>query len=143
MRSERRRPLCLFFVLVLATGCAEFTRGEHRDDGSEPAPGPIDGDGGAGLDGPSFAVEVHAPLLASCRSCHGSGGSASTTGFVMSGEADADYATSLRFVNESEPARSRLLTKAAGTGHGAGAVWPAGSAEHSLLLRWISEGAQP
>jgi mono/diheme cytochrome c family protein len=133
----------LLCVPLLLAGCADFTRGERRDVGGAPAPAPIDDDGGLAGEDLGFADEVHGPLLTACQGCHSAGGSAATSDYLLSGEADTDYATSLRFVNEAEPARSRLLTKAAGTGHGAGAIWPAGSDEHSLLLRWISEGAQP
>jgi 8-oxo-dGTP pyrophosphatase MutT (NUDIX family) len=61
----------------------------------------------------------------------------------VTGEVATDYAAAVALVDESNPAQSRLLRKAAGLGHGGGAIFPAGSPEYLTLLTWITDGALP
>lgn len=142
MRSDGlKKATLLVAALGLLAGCADFARGRPSpDDGVEEPVGGQD----AGPDGaPSFASDIHPLLMSRCHSCHSSGGGASSTGYVLSGGADSDYALTVRFIDESAPAQSRLVSKASGVGHGGGALFPAGSDEHGLLVQWIAQGALP
>jgi hypothetical protein len=145
--SSRRacRPALL---LLLALGaCADLERGPRPE---APADGGA-GDGGAGdgeaADGSgaavSFARDVHPLLVDGCRRCHGPGGSAASTAYVMTGDAAQDHARSVAFVNGTDPGASRLLGKTAGVGHAGGTIFAPGTPEHQTISRWISSGAMP
>jgi hypothetical protein len=147
MDSEKKRNPGFFVALAglillgLPLSCADFSRGE---------PGPNGGDAGlengAGPNGQSalsFATDIHPLVLRDCLACHGNGGEAENSGLVFVQDPDADYATTLRFVDESEPEKSRLLIKATGQGHSPGATWSKSGPEYERVLRWINEGALP
>lgn len=138
-----RSSALLFYALSssFALGCADFSRGNPS--GNDTGPPPVNDRDGGSTEALSFASDVHALLVSRCQGCHGAGGSASTTAFVLSGEVSDDYAVSISFVSESAPAESRLVSKAAGTGHAGGALFPSGSDEQDLLVQWIAQGALP
>jgi hypothetical protein len=128
-------------VFPLFLGCADFQRGEpSADAGVTPRDG---GGGGDGGDSISFASAVHPLLISGCQSCHRSGGEAGDTGFVMTGDAEADYLEASSLIEASNPPASRLLRKGAGAGHGGGAIYGDGTPEYQTLLAWIAGGARP
>lgn len=141
MSSEPRRharwtlaPL----ALVVALGCADFSRGGPSADTGESQ------DAGAPRDGGplGFSADVY-PLLAVCKNCHVPGGAASATSLIFAGNAAADYQTVLQFVNTGSPAASRLLSKLSGNGHGGGTIYAMGTAQFDTILAWIQQGAPP
>ncbi|MFB1481198.1 hypothetical protein [Corallococcus sp. RDP092CA] len=144
MSSDSRiQPVAvgLMAAVALALGCADFERGPVAvDAGAPPIDGGGDGDGGGAV---SFTSDVQPLLTAGCQSCHRSGGAAGSTSFLLTGDADADYAAALSLTDTSNPSASRLLRKASGAGHGGGAVYGEGTPEYQTLLAWISGGAQP
>jgi hypothetical protein len=137
------RALALAFTAALLLGaCADFVRGDPLPDGGTSARGASDG-GGSDGSAVSFAADVQ-PLLASgCASCHTASGAAGSTAFVLSGDAAADFTEASSFIDLSNPTQSRLVRKAAGLGHGGGAIYAEGSPEHQTLAAWISGGALP
>jgi hypothetical protein len=88
-----------------------------------------------------YAPTVHDALNQACAGCHRSGALAGNTGYVLSGEVAADFASTRRFVNLETPEASPLLRKASGAGHAGGAIYPLGSDAHLRLLQWIQFGA--
>jgi hypothetical protein len=129
------------WVFPLLLGCADFERGDPSpsvDAGVTPRDG-----GGNGGEAISFASSVHPLLISGCQSCHRSGGAAGGTGFVLTGEAEADYLEALSLTDVSNPPASRLLRKTAGAGHGGGAIYGESTAEYQTLLAWAAGGAQP
>jgi len=134
--------LGLLLALLFVQGCADF----HRGDPTADAGSPSGGDGGAGIDGgdaPSFVTDAHPVLLSGCQSCHRAGGAAGNTGFVLSGDSDSDFQAASALTDSASPASSRLLRKAAGAGHGGGAIYADSTPEYQTLLSWIAGGAQP
>lgn len=139
--SSRRLALLL---LLLISGCADLERGEP----SPPAPdagATTDGavtatDGGATV---SFARDVYPILVDRCARCHSSSGEASDTSFILGNDPARDLASVRKLVDPDDPAGSRLLVKAAGTGHGGGAILAPSSAEYQTILQWISQGSPP
>jgi hypothetical protein len=91
--------------------------------------------------GPDFASEVEPLLTNSCAGCHNPKGMAAASRLVVSGDAALDHAALLPFLDLAQPARSVLLTKAAGAAHGGGAPLPLDSAGQRILLAWIAAGA--
>jgi mono/diheme cytochrome c family protein len=89
-----------------------------------------------------FAPHVHAILLATCKSCHGTGALAGQGPFSLSGDVQSDYQTSIALVDVAAPASSRLLTKASGREHAGGATLPTTSAGYGEILAWIQDGAR-
>ena len=81
--------------------------------------------------------------MPTCESCHAAGNEAGDTQLLFMGEAAADHATVVMFVDTSAPAGSRLLSKLTGNGHQGGAVYAAGSPEYQHILHWIEQGALP
>ncbi|MBZ4334821.1 hypothetical protein ACIHQR_31400 [Corallococcus coralloides] len=144
MSSDSRiqtRAAVLTAMVTLALGCADFERGPvAADAGAPPIDGGGEGDGGGAV---SFASDVHPLLTTGCQSCHRGGGAAGNTSFLLTGEADADYAATVSLTDTSNPSASRLLRKASGAGHGGGAIYGADTPEYQALLAWISGGAQP
>ncbi len=141
MSSEprRHRGWTLATLLVVATlGCADFSRGGPAADTGETADAGATGDGGA----LGFATDVY-PLLAPCRNCHVSGGAASSSMLIFTGNAGTDYPTVLQFVDTAAPASSRILSKASGNGHGGGTVYAVGTNQYATILAWIQQGAPP
>jgi hypothetical protein len=134
-------------ALALAA-CADFSRGEPSPTSAADASAQPDGGGGDGATGDgaatlSFAAAVYPLLVPTCQGCHSAGNEAGDTQLLFAGDAAADHATVVMFVDTSAPASSRLLTKATGNGHQGGAVYAAGSAEYNTILQWIQQGAQP
>jgi hypothetical protein len=135
----------LALALVLGSACADLERGPAAatPDAASPQDG---GDGGAtpGADGAAASFATVRPLLvAGCARCHAAGQSAGGTGFVLGGDAAADHRSTRAHVDPANAAGSRLVSKAAGQGHGGGAVWRPGSPEHTALVGWIVGGARP
>lgn len=91
--------------------------------------------------GVNFAVSVHPLLMASCASCHATGKLAGTTRLALSGDVSGDYTRVRALVSPASPAQSVLIVKASGQGHAGGPLLPIGSAGHTLLLAWVTEGA--
>jgi len=125
----------LLAVLVLASACADLERG--------PAP-PIPDAGPDGGDGGALGFASVRPLLEqSCKRCHAPGEMAGGTSLLFTGDAAAEYGAVRALVDLTSPARSRLLAKAAGQGHGGGAIFRPESPEYAALLAWIQKGAAP
>ncbi|MFY2561281.1 hypothetical protein ACN469_27015 [Corallococcus terminator] len=133
--------LGLLLALLFVQGCADFHRGDPTADAGTPSG--EDGGGSDGGDAPSFITTAHPLLLSGCQSCHRAGGAAGNTGFVLMGDADADFQAASALTDTSTPSGSRLLRKAAGAGHGGGAIYADGSPEYQTLLSWIAGGARP
>ncbi|WP_224248012.1 hypothetical protein [Hyalangium gracile] len=138
----QRLAAALAVGACLLLGCADFQRGDPSTDAGVPS-GDGGGGGGDGGDARSFASDVHPLLIAGCQSCHRGGGSAGNTGFILTGEAEADYAEASALTDTANPGASRLLRKAAGAGHGGGAIYGEGTPEYQTLLAWVAGGAQP
>jgi mono/diheme cytochrome c family protein len=104
-------------ALALAS-CADFSRGEPSpaatDAGERPDGGDAAAPDGAAL---SFATDVYPLLVPTCQACHATGEQAGDTQLLFTGDAPADYATVVTFVDTSAPAGSRLLSKLSGNGH--------------------------
>src|SRR5690606_23099597 len=79
-------------------------------------------------------------LVNECRSCHRPGKRAAKSGFVLVGEAQADFESSRRFVGNA-PDKSPLFLEASGVDHGGGEVLARGSEGSRLLSSWIAAGA--
>lgn len=139
MTSERAFRIAAFMV-ALAAGCADVSRGPAAPAADAGAGEGGPSDAGAGV---SFAADVEGLLVASCQRCHSPGGEASDTTFIVAGDPSADFATATRFVDVNAAASSRLLAKMSGNGHGGGTVHAAGTPEYQTVLSWIQEGAQP
>lgn len=91
---------------------------------------------------PSYAEETRTVLELNCGGCHRVGAKGGLSDFVLVGEANADYASTRRFVNLAAPTRSPLLTKARGEAvHSGGKVLATESPGYATLLRWIEGGA--
>jgi len=88
-----------------------------------------------------FAAVVHPLLVRTCAGCHGPVGPAAATRLVLSGEVAGDYAKIRPLVDPTAPAKSPLVTKAAGEMHAGGPVLKAGSPELTLLTGWVAAGA--
>jgi hypothetical protein len=127
-------------VLPLVLGCADFQRGEPSADAGVT---PQDGGGSDGGDSISYASAIHPLLISGCQSCHRSGGAAGDTGFVMTGDVEADYLEASSLIDTPQPPASRLLRKGAGAGHGGGAIYGESTAEYQTLLAWVAGGARP
>jgi hypothetical protein len=136
--SSRLPKLTASVLLAAALACADLERGDPSPDAGQQLP-----DAGGGGGAVSYASAVH-PLLASgCQSCHSSSGAASSTAYLMTGEASSDFGEATSFIDTSNPPLSRLLRKASGQGHGGGTIYPEGSPEYQVLLSWASGGASP
>ena len=134
------------FALALGlAACADVERGDPLpvDAGAEasPASDAAAGDGGAAVR--SFARDVHPLLVDLCARCHGPSGSASNSGLVLGDDAARDLPQVQGFLNQANPAGSRLLSKGAGSGHGGGAIIAPGTPEHRTILEWITQGSAP
>src|SRR4051812_6833869 len=141
--AGRLAAIVLAGALALAS-CADFSRGEPSpaatDAGGHPDGGDAATSDGAAL---SFATQVHPLLVPTCQACHAPGEQAGDTQLLFTGDAPADYATVIPFVDPSAPAGSRLLSKLSGNGHQGGTVYAAGSPEYQTILHWIEQGALP
>jgi hypothetical protein len=150
MNSERAIVCLLIVGLVAAAGCADLQRGEPSADGG--AAGAPLSDGGQthdpgsndGNSAPlSFARDVHPLLIDLCARCHGPAGQASRTSLVFLGDPARDLPAVVAFTNADIPAASRLLSKAAGTGHEGGALVKVGTPEYRTILAWMTQGSLP
>ena len=132
-------------VVLWLAGCADIERGDPLPvDAAAETGAPADGGPGEGGEpARSFARDVHPLLVDLCARCHGPGGQASNTALVLGGDAARDLPQVERFLNQDNPAGSRLLTKGAGIGHGGGVIIAAGTPEHRTILEWISQGSAP
>jgi mono/diheme cytochrome c family protein len=132
MSSDRRWVL----ALLVLSACADLERG--------PAP-PLPEAGaeaGAATDGGATSFATVRPLLEQgCQRCHAPGQMAGNTSLLFTGDAAAEYAAVHALIDLTSPARSRLLVKATGQGHGGGAIFRAGSPEYAAVLAWIQSGA--
>jgi hypothetical protein len=139
MTSDLARWLCL--CLCLAAGCADLSRG--------PAPAETTPSADAGADSASdvaalsFASPVHGLLTAGCQGCHAQGQQAGDTQYLLTGDPASDYSIVSLFIDLGAPARSRLLAKMSGNGHGGGTVYGASTPEYAQILQWIQQGAPP
>jgi len=88
-----------------------------------------------------FGTDVHPVLMHACAACHSPLGMAAPTRLILSGEVDSDYAKVSALVLIANPARSLLVTKAAGEVHGGAVVLVAGGPDSTLLVSWIAAGA--
>lgn len=142
MRSDRRRiaARALGSLAAVLLACGGFHRGEPWTESTTTSGAAT---GGSEGDAPSFAGDVHPVLVEACGECHAPGASAGDTDLVLTGAADDDLGGVLDLVDPAAPASSRLLTKGAGTAHVGGAIIPAGSAEHDLILAWIAADTPP
>ena len=92
--------------------------------------------------GLSYAPAVHEALNQACSGCHRLGAPAGHSGFVLSAEVGADFASARRWVDLERPEASLLLGKASGgVVHAGGALFPPESAAYRVLLEWIQSGA--
>lgn len=131
--------LSVIVALLLAAACGTFERGDPS-----PPSGDSDQQGdGDSAGGPSFATTVFPIIEARCASCHGSGGLAASSALSLTGDAAADYDTTLSLVSLGSPATSALLQKATGASHGGGAVISSDSDDYRTILAWITGGASP
>ncbi|RKH75779.1 hypothetical protein D7X99_37100 [Corallococcus sp. AB032C] len=111
---------------------------------SNPAPsasasaGPPSGDASAA---PRFAPQVHEALLADCSSCHASDGMAGASRYVTHADPEQHLRSVEPLVVPGTAASSILYQRAKGDSHPGGTVWEPGSAQLSLLARWIDAGA--
>ncbi|NRD45559.1 hypothetical protein [Corallococcus exiguus] len=111
---------------------------------SNPAPsasasaGPPSGDASAA---PRFAPQVHEALLADCSSCHASDGMGGASRYVTHADPEQHLRSVEPLVVPGTAASSILYQRAKGDSHPGGAVWEPGSAQLSLLARWIDAGA--
>jgi hypothetical protein len=133
--SSERWPVAL--LLALLASCADLERG----------PAPVPPDAGPDVlpgDGAGVTFASVRPLLdEGCRRCHAAGQMAGNTAFLLDGDPAAEYRAVRAFLDPGSPARSRLLAKASGQGHGGGAIYRPASAEYAALLAWIASGANP
>lgn len=138
--------------------CGDFERGkpippkaaatgdESPDDtttptGGKPVTDTTGGGGGGDVTTLSFAADVHPIFIDKCSTCHGAN---SSTGFKLTGEADADLDMVKSLADLSNPAESTILKKPTGqVSHGGGALIQVESAEYETILQWLTEGAQP
>jgi len=137
LRTSRRHIAGLGLALAVFTSCADLERG--------PAPPvPDAGPDAAATDGGAISFATVRPLLVSgCARCHAPGQMAGNSGLVLTGDVAADYQSVRALVDPMAPAQSRLLAKAAGQGHSAGAIYRPGSPEYNALLAWVQSGAVP
>jgi hypothetical protein len=130
----------LLVAAIALAGCADLERGPAAVPpdaaATEDAATPADGEA------LSFATHVR-PVLEACVRCHAAGQEAGDTQLVFAGDAAADLASVVRFVDTSAPAGSRLLAKTRGQGHQGGAIYAADSPEYQTILHWIQQGARP
>jgi len=147
MNSEftRRTPRpWLLLMIALIAGCAGFTRGEQWVDEDVDAPPAGPEDTSAGGTNSTYSGDIHDLLLDGCERCHSPDGAANGTAFIiLANDIEASYSSVIEFVDVDAPSSSRLLSKAAGMGHGGGTIFDTRSAEYAEILAWIEQGALP
>jgi hypothetical protein len=143
LSSERALSLLL---LASSLACADLERGDPLPDAAAAAetgaPATEAGSEG-GAAGRSFARDVHPLLIDGCARCHSQSGQASNTALLLTADAGADLPVVAQFVNNENPAGSRLLVKGAGMGHSGGAIYAVGTPEYQTILEWITQGSAP
>jgi hypothetical protein len=128
---------CPLVAFALLLGCADFTRGAYWEVDGQATEGGLEGELG-------YERDIHPLLDAGCERCHGPGNSAGDTNYsVISTDIGASYMSALGFVDLDSPGDSRLLSKAAGSGHGGGTIFAEDGDEYDLILQWIEQGALP
>ncbi|MBN8469121.1 hypothetical protein JYJ95_21670 [Corallococcus exiguus] len=126
--------------------------GEPTSPGASPAPGAskppaptTSASAGPGSEdasaAPRFAPQVHEALLADCSSCHAADGMAGASRYVTHADPEQHLRSVEPLVVPGTAASSILYQRAKGDSHPGGAVWEPGSAQLSLLARWIDAGA--
>jgi hypothetical protein len=144
MSSDRAQRV---LVVLLFAGCADLDRGAPVDATAPADAGSGDSSGVDAADAsalaPSFARTVHPLLVDLCGRCHSDSGQASNSTLLLTNTAERDRAVVQRFINQENPAGSRLLVKAAGSGHGGGAIIATGTPEYRTIVDWITQGSAP
>ncbi len=142
MSSERALSLLL---LASALACADLERGDPLPDAAAADTGAPATEAGSegGAAARSFARDVHPLLVDGCARCHSRDGQASNTALLLTADAGADLPVVAQFVNNENPAGSRLLVKGAGMGHSGGAIYAVGTPEYQTILEWITQGSAP
>ena len=139
--------MTIFAAAISAAACADFERGDPLasapDALGDAGPPPDGGTSDASSAARSFARDVHPLLLEGCARCHSPNGQADDTALVLLNHPAGDRDAVLGLVNRDSPAASRLLSKGAGTGHGGGAIYTAGTPEYQTILEWITQGTAP
>jgi hypothetical protein len=129
MRSRNASYLGLLAATLLAGACADFRRGPAADAAIEAAP----------VDDPVFANEVYPILQARCQDCHSMGQQAQSSGFVLSGNANADRATVVALVSPSDPDNSVLLLHASDAiPHTGGEQLAPADPDYATIRNWIA-----
>ncbi len=126
----------LFFALIAAAltaalvsvGCADFHRGPAPRDG---------GTDGSEVEDLAFEQLVYPILERDCGDCHSASGEASSTSFVLMGNARSDRAMVVALVTPGNPGDSRLLMKATGDSHTGGQRFVTDSPEYQTIADWI------
>ena len=142
MSSERHLLRLVLTAALASAGCADLSRGPEpaAPDASAAGDAQTTSDGGAAL---SYAAAVHPLMIATCMRCHVQGGQAGDTPLLLTGDAAADHAVTVPYVDTSAPASSRLLKLLSGHGHGGGVIYAETTPEYGVFLRWIQGGALP
>ena len=124
MRS--RSFLTLAAAALASAGCADFQRGSApRDGGADDA------------QVVAFEKLVYPVLERDCGECHSASGQASTTNFVLTGNASLDRAMVIALVTPGSPSKSRLLVQATSNSHGGGQLFATDSSEYQTIADWI------
>jgi hypothetical protein len=118
----------LLAVALLATACADFTRGPAADAAADAAL----------ADDTLFDDYVYPILQSKCQSCHSQGQQAGATRFRLTGDAKADRAGVVALVYPDYPEGSLLLQRATGNGHSGGLIFGPDSDEYFTLRNWIA-----
>ena len=113
---------------LVSTGCADFHRGPAPRDGSA--------DGFEVVD-VTFEGSVYPILDFECVECHSASGQASSTNFVLTGNARLDRAMVVALVTPGNPSESRLLVQATSDSHGGGQRFATDSSEYQTISAWI------
>jgi hypothetical protein len=130
MRSRSFFMLAAIVVaaMLASVGCADFHRGPAPRDGG------TDGSEVADL---AFEKLVYPILESDCGYCHLAGGAASSSNFVLMGNADLDRAMVVALVTPGNPGDSMLLMRAIGDGHAGGQRFTTDSLEYQTIANWI------
>ena len=148
MNSDSRAAWLVTALVLCASACADLERGGSAPDATAgPADASLVPADVAGSDAAtaalSFAHDVQPVLAGACARCHSDGGEASRSALVLGSDPAANLAQVAKLINRDDPAGSRLLQKATGTGHQGGAVLRVGTPEYQTILVWITQGSLP
>jgi mono/diheme cytochrome c family protein len=91
-----------------------------------------------------YSPEVANYLTNACASCHTNTGIVGTAMLLAAPLADqANHTIVAALTNSVDPAASTLITKATGqVVHTGGALLQVGSADHTMLVNWVTQGAR-